>query len=238
MIPVASIIPKKYSLPDPFAANLISLMHFNGDLVDKTGKVWTAHGGGLTYPSGKFGSGSGLFDGTNDYLTTPAASDWRFASSNFCIDFWVKTTHTTPYRQLFSIDTAYLVNFGSVFLEYANGTPPGTFTLQLNPNSGNATGRITIPTTIAINDGNWHHIEFDRSGNNYYSFVDGVLDASVSGSFTQRALADSSVYLGCWLSSGSSAADYFDGAIDDWRVTAACRHTASFTPPAFQAPEI
>ena len=38
----------------------------------------------------KIGSASGLFDGTGDYLTTPAQAGFNFGSGNFTIEFFVR----------------------------------------------------------------------------------------------------------------------------------------------------
>ena len=38
----------------------------------------------------KFGTGSGLFDGTGDYLSIPNSADWDFGTGDFTVDFWFR----------------------------------------------------------------------------------------------------------------------------------------------------
>ena len=65
-------------------ANTKSLLHFDGannstTFTDETGKTWTAHGNAkISTAQYKFPTGSGLFDGTGDYIDTPDHADFNF----------------------------------------------------------------------------------------------------------------------------------------------------------------
>ena len=74
---------------DPYAGNVISELHFDGNLTDDIGRTWTAYGGGTTSATqSKFGGRAMYFDGSDDYIDTPATSDLAFCTGDFTIDFW------------------------------------------------------------------------------------------------------------------------------------------------------
>ena len=76
---------------DPYAANVVTLLHFDNGLVDDTGKTWTAVNGTTTSTTQKyFGAGSLLtVAASNQYITVPGSTDFEFGSGNFTIDTWV-----------------------------------------------------------------------------------------------------------------------------------------------------
>ena len=73
-----------------------SLLHFDGadastTFTDESGKTFTARGNAqLDTAQQKFGTASGLFDGTGDYIDTPDHADWFLGTGDFTIDFWVR----------------------------------------------------------------------------------------------------------------------------------------------------
>ena len=75
-----------------------SLLHFDGSdasvtFTDGSGKVWTPTGTAqIDTAAKKFGTGSGIFDGDSDSISTPAHADFNTGTGAWTIDFWVSTT--------------------------------------------------------------------------------------------------------------------------------------------------
>ena len=89
------------------------LLHGNATpLVDsgKTVHVLTASGAVYSTAAKKFGTGSILFDGTNDKITGPAAdhADFNFNGATWTIDFWFKIANTTGWNICNNKDTAMM----------------------------------------------------------------------------------------------------------------------------------
>ena len=72
-------------------------------------------------------------------------------------------------------------------------------------------------TSLTLNA--WHHIAISRSGNNWYGFVDGVLDQSFTSSATLSSYGGT-INIGHWDSSYTKLPK---GYIDNFRVTKGCR---------------
>ena len=90
-------------------ANTISLMHFDGNLIDETGRIWTPNGGISTGTGqSKFG-GSSLLCGNLKTITTPMSSDLNFGIQNFTVEWWEYLTNSnnTLGDCFFAIQASY-----------------------------------------------------------------------------------------------------------------------------------
>jgi hypothetical protein len=102
----------------------------------------------------------------------------------------------------------------------------GTLRTDLILASG-ATGRTG--TTNAIPTGQWSHIAFVRNNGVITPYVNGVPDATTKSDGT--TLTPSNFRIGA-TPAASGTQYYFDGYIDDIRVTkGVARYSSSFTPP-------
>lgn len=173
----------------------------------------------------KFGTASLLFDGTGDYVSIPDSADFAYGTNDFTIDFWVRFNSTansgTFYSQtpnsfnefLFYWTTSnrlyfYCTESSSTLVEfYANWTP---------------------------SSGTWYHLAVVRNGNSWYIFIDGVSQtltlASGSYSLTIPNYAWE-VDLGAYHSASSDTL-FFNGWLDEFRISRSARWTANFTPPS------
>lgn len=194
-------------------------------------KIVTANGNAqIDTAQSKFGGASGLLDGTGDYLSTPWHTDFDVAAGNFTIDFWFRWNASGGYQWLYSgrqaggDDNNYLglgFSNGGTVLDYFASSNGTSWDLLLGDTGGLDRGSITVTTGV------WHHFALTRSGNNWYGFIDGVLDWSKTISGTVIA-ADSLFLIGAHNALGSN----FNGWIDDFRFTKGlARWTAAFTPP-------
>lgn len=206
---------------DPYYDYVTLLLPMNGansstSFIDssRTAKVITVNDGAqISTTRSKFGGSSAYFDGANDYLSVASSEDFNFGSLNFTIELWVN-------RVGLGTGDRFLVsrNNGSDFLfrwEAAN-------ILQFYINSN-----LILSNSFAFDVDTWYHFAVVRSGNNFILFVNGVSVATATTSITMNN-SGQPVLVG-----GYTAGDYFNGYIDDLRITKGiARYTANFTVPA------
>jgi len=215
---IQSLFGRSAGGSDPFWANVVSLLWFNGNLTDQRGKTYSAsNGAAVSSVQSKFGGQSLRFNGLAPALEVAKDADFDFPGQ-FCIDFWL-----------------YVVDFGSGFgvREYG-GTNNGAIEVRISSpgnivvNQYGAGNIVNAFGSIPLNT--WTHIAVSRDGSNSLRiFKDGV---NVSGTVTSANFSSTGtpVYFG--LSSGTE--DFY---IDDLRITkGAARYTSNFAPPTFQAP--
>jgi hypothetical protein len=185
---------------------LKSLLHFNGadastTFTDVTGLVWTRHGGAqLDTAYKKYGSASGLFDGSGDYISATYSDE--LSNRDFCIDFWHRMNNNQNAK-LFAIgsnfyistDIYYSYNFQYVFHAHIGGHGLYIYSPRVNY------------------DNDFHHVALYRNGNNIYLNYDGI-DCSPLYISTDTV----ATYTGTMAIAASIAgADEYHGHIDEFR---------------------
>jgi len=99
-VPTASTTVPASSIGS-YAANVVSFLHFDGDLTDTSGKIWTPSGtAAASTVRNKTGSGSLYLDG-GSYLSGPTTADFDFGSGDFTIDWWEYRTQSVQWSGLF-----------------------------------------------------------------------------------------------------------------------------------------
>lgn len=205
-------------------ADIKSLLHFDGSdgsttFTDEQGKVWTAVGNAqIDTAQSKFGTASGLFDGTGDYITTPDHADFALASNDWTFDFWVRFNAIGAGNTIFSqgTDSSNYHYFGYESSQWIFKKRGGTeITWQVTDSS------ITTAT--------WYHVAIVRNGNTWYVFRDGILKGTTSIS---TALVDyTGVFaLGIFHYGSGTGANELNGWLDEFRFLTIARWTDSFTP--------
>lgn len=207
--------------------NVVSLLHFDGanagtTFTDESGKTWTPTGNAQTSTAQKkFGTTSGLFDGTGDYLTTPNNAAFNFGSADFTIDFWAYLNATS----------SYLLNKGGLQTSsqfgwevyFFNGIPNFAW-------STTGANRVGPVTAGILGTGAWGHIAVVNSSGNLTVYLNGVAGTpSAIGTIFNDGL---SLYLGNNVRDPAFLTQY-NGYIDELRISNVARWTANFTPPAY-----
>jgi hypothetical protein len=171
-----------------------------------------------TGSGGKFSTEGWNFDGVDDYWTVDSDADFGFGAmsgtdGDFTIETWIyaDSTNTSDFV-IFDGRTAAanalvpLLERKSNYLKYT------------------VNGVVKITDTAVLPTDAWTHIAVERSGVYTHLFVGGVL----KGSFT-----DSTTYIACpfrvGASSASTAADFFKGKMDDFRISKRARYPVTTT---------
>ena len=119
-------------------------------------------------------AGALSFDGVNDFVTF-GTSTGNFGTSDFTMDWWMKTSLSVPQSVISKRAVCGAVNFydvrmkvGKVVFEIRQATPTSII--------GN------VVSASAVNDGQYHHIAAVRQGVTSRIYVDGVLEATTTAS--------------------------------------------------------
>ena len=212
-------------IPDPYWSNVVLLLHMDGantstTFVDSSASAKTItsnNGAQLSTSVSKFGSASGLFDGTNDYLSVATSSDFNFGTGDFTVEGFFYRSASSGSHCLFELGSYSSPGFE--FWIYNNAYI-----------SVYSSGHIIdAAATIATNT--WYHVAISRSSGVLKLFLNGAElgSAAWSASVSNNG---GTVFVG-----RSSAGEYFNGRLDEFRVTKGVgRYTANFTPPAAAFP--
>jgi hypothetical protein len=152
--------------------------------------------------------GSGYFDGTGDYLTTPSSSAFGFGTGDITVEFWYYHLNRA------SVDTIFGLNSNNLNI-YIKTTGVLGFYDGTTANDSSQ----TVPLM------SWNHIAFARSGTTVKLYFNGVEVLSVSNSTNY---SDTNAIIG----TNKTNADPCDGYISNLRVVKGTAvYTSAFTPP-------
>jgi hypothetical protein len=211
-----------------------ALLHFEGadastTFTDESGKTWTRSGDAqIDTAQYYFGSASGLFDGTGDYITTPDSDDF-YLSADYTIDFRVRFNTLPGSGSYIGFFTQYQDTNNKFYATIANSS--GSYAVHLYMISA-STLLKEIDYNVTVSTGTWYHFAFARSGSTYYFFQNGThINGSESGSGGAWPNLSSVLYIGTYHGTGN----YLDGWVDEFRFTnGISRWTGDFSTPAQQ----
>lgn len=159
----------------------MALFNLDADIADSMGLVAPTLGtdAALSATSPPAGFTQSLHvpgTGLGDCLLLPANSRFDFGQRDFCVEALFKTSTSHAYATLLSQRD---VGFG-----------PGSWVIAINGGSGDGMPRVysymyaggvspmLVSDTGGFNDGNWHHLAWERVGNDFTLYVDKVARAT------------------------------------------------------------
>jgi hypothetical protein len=214
------------SAPLTAIANTSALLNStNGGITDAAAKnvLETVGGAAISTTQSKFGGSSMYFDGSGDYLVTPAQAITSL-TGDFTVEFWAYRPsagnnffYTTGDDALSSGIAIYIGNSGNNLRVYnANGVVIDV-----------ALSGISFPTST------WTHIALVRSSGVVKLFVAG---SQAGSNWSSSTTFSGRVYLATEFNNGS-AAGTGNCYLQDFRITNGyARYTANFTPPTTAFP--
>lgn len=222
LAPNGNAIPMLITKSAYKTAKTSSLLHFDNNITDAQGRVWTNNGAAtFDATNKKFGTHAISFNGTNQWIDTPASDDFSFGSEDFTIDFWVRPTNFATNGMIFaSYDGATNINRVTMQLD-TNGK------LNFNVFDRNQNISLTLQSPNAITLNQFSHICITRVNNVTNMFIGGaVVNSALDGT---NYLLTNKMTIGRY---GNSSSLYFAGQIDEFRIIKGkAMYTANFTPP-------
>lgn len=223
---------------DPNFASVSLLLHMDGSDGSTTftdnspsPRTMTANGNAqIDTAQSKFGGASGLFDGSGDWVSTPANAAFNFGTGDFTIECWARPATVTS-RMIISgqINSATTELSTSVIFEITAAGFLRSYAFSGTTLIWNITG------TTALSSNTWYHFAVCRSGTTVRIFVDGVIDGTATS--VSAAVNSSSTTFSVGRG-GEFNNLYWNGHLDDFRVTkGVARYTANFTPPSAAFPD-
>jgi len=158
---------------------------------------------GADWVAGKRGYALDFVAASEDVVTVTHATSLSFASGNFTLEAWVKTSGTPTNANIVAkmdIGGEYgyeiMISGGKAMLYVAS-----------------VADSVELSGTSSVNDNSWHHIVGVRDGNNYYIYVDGILENSETYTLGTTNNTDNLL-----IGNDISTTYYFDGTIDNVKV--------------------
>ena len=184
--------------------------------------ITTAGNAQIDTAQSKFGGGSGLFDGTGDYITIADSEDWNFGSADFTFDWWVRFNSNTGTGMAFFQQRVDDNNRILSLIDHDNNL---LYFYIFNA----AVTVASMSRTWNPSAATWYHVAILRNSNAVKMFVDGLqlgADETVTGTSPNLAAVVS-------IGARSSTSDlYLDGWLDEFRISKGiARWTANFAVP-------
>lgn len=228
LAPNGNAIPMLISKKAYKTAKTSSLLHFDNNITDDNGRVWT-NNGAVTFDATnkKFGTHAISLNGTSQWIDTPASDDFSFGSDDFTIDFWMRPTSIASTATIAS-DTNALGGTSVQFL-----TQSSKLNVRLFTDASNFISLLGLNTLI---NNTFYHICVARKDGVNSFYIDGALQSQIVNSLP-IVRSNGKFTIG---RRGEISSDYFAGQIDEFRIIKGkAMYTSNFTPPtsayAYQA---
>jgi len=151
----------------------------------------------------KFGTASAQFDGTTDYLSIPATSDFAIGTGNFTLECWVYHTSSGTAQNIidmrdgsngYKFDIEVTVDYVGFYSE------KGPYHLK----------------TSALSEDTWYHIAAVRLNGVMYLYLDGVYQSKIADTYNYSTSIPA--IIGARYNAPSGGQEW-DGYIDEIRHT-------------------
>jgi hypothetical protein len=224
---------------DPYFANVVSLIHFDGanlqvapysDVV-RGASAWAdiAANTLLVTAIQKFGATS--LNTGNVGVYNPDHADWNFGSGDYTVECWVRLAIGGLFQTIFA-----QWNSGSgekaPFLCYTNASNQVVF----GASTTNASWDWLQTSATTLTPEVWYHVAICRSGTTVRGFIDGV-EAVTSGTLT-GAVVNNTTNVTIGNTADNPGSLDLQGHIDEFRATkGVARYTSNFTPSTTAFPD-
>ena len=227
---------------DPYWSDVSALLHCNSmtgsTIPDETGKTWTAYNAAaITVFQSMFGGASLSTPNASggNYVSTPSDADFSMGSGDFTIELWARyTPNGNGNKGLVVCDGVGATRGWLLFLQDVTGTlgAPAFYAWV-----GGTPYGIDLGTALTVDT--WTNIVVVRDGGTLRMYINGVQQGSTAISGTVNDAAQPCAIGTLWGSGIPFSGTYFNGFIDEVRVTkGVCRYPSgtTFTPQALEWP--
>ena len=227
---------------DPYWANTVLLLHGDGTNTTQNNTFLDSSPNNLTITrngnptQGTFSpftgqGGSMYFDGSGDYLSVPASSNFDFGSGDFSIEGWIKSTNPT------STTEQRIVNFdkgiggtGDFGWNFKILNSAIYFVVDKQAPGVTAIFSLSAPYTST----DWNHIAVTKNGGTTRIFINGAQVAISNTGYTipTQPSPANPLTVGIYYNYVSQYVFPFNGYLSNLRISKGiARYTTNFTPP-------
>ena len=197
----------------------VSLLIRGNTIADSSGNslLVTADGATANAAQTKFGNGSMSFDGVDDTVGVANSTALDLSSGDFTIECWCYHSGQMPPNVGLFGKRATGGSYGPFTVTGENNTD-ATKALRFfgDTGSGGSPWAIGITGTTDFPINQWVHFAVTRSGNVYTMWQNG---ASIGTTTVSGSLMTNSDQVTLGLDSTTGATNYWDGYIEDFRIT-------------------
>jgi len=226
---------KAFQRKDPYWDNValyLPMTGANGSTVftdvSKYGHTVTRNGGAIIStaqaPALAGVGSSGYFDGSGDSLSVTYSSLLDLATSDFTIEFWVRTSDISTGRFILDMYRSSLISTGLVIVQPA--AAPSKVRIACG-DSNTTQFEVDITSSSSISTSAWSYVAAIRSGSTFSLYVNGALEGSSTWAGTINISA-SNVTIG----SATGGSLGFLGYLSHLRVTKGVARDVSVVPTA------
>jgi Tol biopolymer transport system component len=188
----------------PPPPNGVAWFRAEGNANDNIGTNNGTLNNGATFAAGEVGQAFSL-DGVNDTVTFGNTLG-NFGTSDFTIDFWLRTTSTRgedilSKRAVCGADDYFDIRIST--------------TGKVGPEVGDSSTVVGFPSNRSVNDGAFHHIAVVRQGAVVRLYIDGVLDSSATGTGVANVSNSANLTVGSGACVGVDGTEFFTGQLDE-----------------------
>lgn len=214
----------------PAAPSAGFLLHFDGTngstvFTDERGHPFSAGGNAqISTAQSVFGGAAGLFDGSGDYLVSPANTHYDPGTGDFTLEGFVR---------FISLPSGGAMTLVGNYYDSSNG-----WAWQFRNDGGGARVRFGWGDSTFVDfawspsTGTWYHLAVSRSGGTLRAFVNGAQIGSSATFTTDLVSGVAPMHIGALKYMGSFIQG-FNGYFDDLRLTiGTALYTGAFTPPS------
>lgn len=212
------LIGKSFS--QDLSDNLLLYYSFNNNVLDYSGNYYNGVSSGVSFVADRHGNDHSAvyFDGIDDYINFPNIIELK-PNLPISFSFWIKYDDLT-YENSTVFNTSFEEDVNSgVYMNIQSSTGKYQISYGDGSNSYSSSTRRTFTSNSIIDPNNWHHIAIVvNSQNDMKIYVDCANNnGSYSGTGGSLQYSGFPGVLGRHDRSLSNPADYFKGAIDDFR---------------------
>lgn len=202
------------SAVDPVARLQFEGANNSTTFTDDFGHTFTAGGDAKisTAQAAAGSSSSGLFNGTNAYLSSPSSTDWNFGTGNLRIAFYMRFASLTGFQTL--VTRAYGVD-GGFLLQTGNGD--GKIVLYVWQ-AGPSLVTVASDAGSTVNADQWYHFEWTRTGSSNILKRDGAQVGSGTNSQNLAPAGTPALYIGAGNGAAPPTANWFNGYLDQLEI--------------------
>jgi len=171
----------------------------------------------------KFGGASALFDGTGDYLLSPAGTQWDFGTGSFTIEYWIRFNAINTLYVPIALRPGGSIGVGQWWCEITAAENKMYWGFKNQAGTQYYVNLALAGTAFAT--GQFYHIALVNNAGTAQMYVNGTATGAttaLSGSF---GISTTDL----WVGAGAGAYSV-NGWMDEVRISNTARYTANFTP--------